>query len=66
MILTFDVKGAWKGDTIASPASTVGGKPVGLSNTRGVVRTGEVVATADEMSFGGADVLRGEVRVLES
>ena len=64
MIRTFDVKGTWEGAAIAGPTSTVGGKIVGLSSTRGLVRTSKVVATTNEAGVGGAGILRGEVRVL--
>ena len=61
---TFDVEGTREGPAIAAPASTVGGEIVGLSGTRGFVRTGKVVATANETGIGGASVLGVEVRVL--
>ena len=63
-IRTFDVKGTWESDAIASPTSTVGDKVIGLSGTGGPIRESKVVATTNETGPGGAGVLRGEVRVL--
>ena len=58
---TFTIESAWEGDPIATPVSTVGGKEVCLSRTRGPIRKGEVVATTNEAGVGGASILRGEV-----
>ena len=64
IIRTFDVKGTWESPAITTPTSTVGGKVVGLSSTRGLIRTSKVVATTNETGVGGTSVLGGEVRVL--
>ena len=64
IIRTFDVEGTWEGDAVAGPTSTVRGKVVGLSGTRGLVRMSKMVAATNEVSIGGAGVLGGEVRVL--
>jgi hypothetical protein len=61
---TFDVEGTRKGPTIATPTSTIGGEKVCLGSTRGLVRMGKVVATANETGIGGASVLGVEGRVL--
>jgi len=64
MIRTSNVEDAWEGDTIATPAPTVGGEKVGLGRTRGPIRKGEVIAATNKSSVSGAGILGGEVRVL--
>jgi len=64
VIRTFDVEDTWEGDTIVFPASTVGDKIVGLSNTRGITGKSKVVAATNETGIDGTSRLGGEVRVL--
>ena len=64
MIRTFDVECAWKRDAITTPASTVGGKPIGLDSTGGLIGKGEVVAATNETGLCSASILGREVWVL--
>ena len=64
MIRTFDVEGPRKRDTIATPASAVGGKPIGLDSTGGLIGKGEVVSAANETGLCSASILGREVWVL--
>ena len=64
MTRTFDVKGTWESDTVASPPSAVGGKVVGLNGTGGLIRKSKVVTATNETGFGCTGVLGGKVRVL--
>ena len=64
MIRIFDVEGARKRDTIATPTSTVGGEPTGLDSTGGLIGKGEVVAATNETGLCGASILGREVWVL--
>ena len=64
IIRTFNVKGTWECNAIVTPTSTVGGKVVGLSSTRRLIRKSKVVATTEETSLGGTCILGGEGRAL--
>ena len=61
---TFDVEGTGEGDPIATPASAIGGKPVGLDSTGRSIWKGKVVATSNETGLCSAGVLGREVRIL--
>jgi len=64
VIRTFDVEGTREGDAIATPASTVGGEILGLGSTRGTIREGKVVATANQTGLSGTGMLGGEGWIL--